>query len=71
MPTIGRSLFSVKTATWNGIASIFVLENPRLKAFGVTLPLRGEQDDLYLFVRDLSADANGATEWAMDAVSNA
>ena len=58
------------TATWKGIVSIFARENPRLEAFGVTLPLRGEQDDLYSFVLDLSADANGATELAMNAVSN-
>ena len=37
----------------------------------VTLLLRGEQDDLYSFVLDLSADAYGATELAMNAVSNA
>ena len=71
VPTIGRHLFSVKTATRNGIVSIFDRENLRLEAFGVTLPLRGEQDDLYLFVLDLSADAYGATELAMNAVSNA
>ena len=71
VPTIGRNLFSVKTATRNGIISMFASENPRLEAFGVTLPLRGEQDDLYLFVLDLSADTYGATELAMNAVSNA
>ena len=60
----------MKTATRNGIVSIFDRENSRLEAFGVTLPLRGEQDDLYLFVLDLSADAYGATELAMNAVSN-
>ena len=53
------------------MVSIFDRENPRLEAFGVTLPLRGEQDDLYSFVLDLSADAYGATELAMNAVSNA
>ena len=71
VPTIGQNLFSVKTATRNGIVSIFDRGNPRLEAFGVTLPLRGEQDDLYSFVLDLSADAYGATELAMNAVSNA
>ena len=68
---IGRNLFSVKTAIRNGIVSIFNRENPRLEAVGVTLPLRGEQDDLYSFVLDLSADAYGATELAMNTVSNA
>ncbi|CAN0474920.1 unnamed protein product, partial [Ascophyllum nodosum] len=70
IPTIGRNLFSVKTATRNGIASIFDRENPRLEAFGVTFPLRGELDDLYSFVLDLSIDAYGATELVMNAVSN-
>ena len=71
MPTIGRNLFSVKTAIRNGIVSIVDSENPRLEAFGVTLPLRGKQDDLYSFVPDLRADAYGATELTMNAVSNA
>ena len=70
-PTIRRNLLSVKTATRNGIVSLFGSDNPWLEAFGVTLPLRGEQDDLYSFVLDLSADAYGATELAMNAVSNA
>ena len=37
----------------------------------MTLPLRGEQDDLYSFMLDLSADTYGTTELAMNAVSNA
>ena len=71
VPTIERNLFSVKTATRNGIIFIFDCENPQLEAFGVALPLRGEQDYLYSFVPDLSADAYGATKLAMNAVSNA
>ena len=71
VPTIGRNLFSVKAATRNGIVSIFDRGNPRLEAFGVTLPLLGEQDNLYSFVLDLSAEASGTTELAMNAVSNA
>ena len=63
IPTIGRNLYSVKTATRNGIVSIFDREIPRLEAFGVTFPLRGEQDDLYSFVLDLSADAYVVTSW--------
>ena len=70
-PTIGRDLFSVKTATRSGIVSIFDRDNPWLEAFGVTLPLSGEQDGLCSLVLDLSADAFGATELAINAVSNA
>ena len=61
----------MKTATGNGIISIFDRDNPRREVFGVTLPLRGEQDDLYSFVLDLSADVFDATELAMNVVSNA
>ena len=61
----------MKTAIRNGTVSIFDRKNPRLEAFGVTLPLRGEKDDLYSFALDLSADAYGATELAVNAVSNA
>ena len=61
----------MKTAIRNCIVSIFHRENPRLEAFGVTLPLRGEQDDLYSFVLDLGADVYAATELATNAVSNA
>ena len=71
VPTIGRNLFSVKTATRNGTVSIFDHKNPRLAAFGMTLPLRREQDDSNSFVLDLSADAYGTAELAMNAVSNA
>ena len=44
---------------------------PSARGLGVTLPLRGEKDDLYLFVLDLSVNAYGTTELAMNAVSNA
>ena len=71
VPTIGRNLFSVKTATRNGIVLIFDRENPRLEAFGVTLPLSGEQDNLHTFVHDLGADSYGATKLATNAMSNA
>ena len=57
--------------TRNGIVSIFDHENPRLEAFGATLPLHGEQDDLYSFELNLSASVYGATELAMNVVSNA
>ena len=61
----------MKTTTRSGIVSIFGRENPRLEAFGITLLLRGEQDDLCSFVLDLSADAYGVTELAMNAVPHA
>ena len=70
VPTIGRNLLSVKTATRNGIVSIFDREDPRQEAFGVNLPLHGEQDDLYSFVLDLGEDAYDLTKLAMNAVSN-
>ena len=38
IPTVGRNLFSVKTALRNGIVSIFDREEPRLEDFGATLP---------------------------------
>ena len=57
--------------TRNGIVFIFDRANPRLEAIGVTLPLDEEEDDLYSFVLDVSADAHGATELAMNAASNA
>ena len=71
VPTIERNLFSMKTAIRNGIVSLFNRENHRLEAFGVILPLRGEQDDLYYFVLDVSVYTYGAIELAMNAVSNA
>ena len=61
----------MKTATRNGIVFIFDRESPRPEAFDVTLPLLGEQDDLYPFVLDLSANTYGVTELAMNAESNA
>ena len=61
----------MKTAIRNSIISIFDRENPRLEAFGVTLPLRGEQYNLYSFVLDLSADAYGTIELAMNGMYNA
>ena len=64
---VGHNLFSVKTATRNGIVSISDRENSRLETFGVSLPLRGKQDDLCSFVLDLSVDAYGAIELAMNA----
>ena len=56
VPGIGRNLFSVMTADKKGIAPIFDYKNPRLEGFNVTVPLRSESGDLYLFVLDLSVD---------------
>ena len=58
---IGCKLSSVETAPRNGIIFTLDRENPRMKAFGVTLPLGGEHDDLCSFVCDLSADGYGCS----------
>ena len=55
VPGIGRNLFSVKTGARKGIVSIDV-NKPRLGAGNITVPLRGENDDLYSFKLDLSTD---------------
>ena len=46
---IGRNLFLVKTAARKGVVSIFDANKPRLEASDITVPLRGEIDDLYSF----------------------
>ena len=51
--------------------TIFDKEEPRLEEFNVTVPLRSESGDLYLFVLDLSVNRYGAKELAMKAVANA
>ena len=66
---IGRSLFSVISATKKGVVSIFVSGNPRLELSGITVPLRAE-DGLYSLVFDLSADSHGGMELAMNAMTN-
>ena len=72
VPGIGSNLLSVMTAAKKGIVIIFDNENPRLKEFNVTVPLRSEGGDLYSFVLDLSVDRyNSAKELAMNAVANA
>ena len=68
VPGIGRNLFSVKTAATKGIVSIFVANKPRLEAGDITVPLRGEKDDLYSFKLDFSY---AGKELAMNAVANA
>ena len=71
VPGIGRNLFSVMTAAKKGIATIFDYENPKLEGFNVTVPLRSESGDLYLFVLNLRADRYGIKELAINAVTNA
>ena len=71
VPGIGRDLFSVKTAARKGIVLIFDVIKPRLEAGGITVSLRGENDDLYSFKLDLSADGYAGKELAMNAVTTA
>ena len=61
VPGMGHNLFSVITAAKKGIVAIFGHENSRLEEGNVTVPLRSESGDLYLFVLDLSADGYSAT----------
>ena len=71
VPGLGRNLFSVITAAKRGIVAIFGDENSRLEEVNVTVPLRSESGDLYLFVLDLSADGYSVEELATNAVANA
>ena len=71
VPGIGRSLFSVKSATTKGVVFIFDLDNPRLELSDITIPLRAEDDDLYSLVFDLRADSHGGKELAINAMANA
>ena len=71
VPGIGRSLLSVMTVTKTDIMTIFDYENPRLKGIDITVPLKIENGDRYLFVLDLSADGCGAKELEMSAIANA
>ena len=48
--SIGRNLFSVKSATKKDVVSIFDFDNPRLALSGITVPLRAEDDGLYSLV---------------------
>ena len=59
------------TEAKKGIVAIFGNENSRLEEVNVTVPLRSESGDLYLFVLDLSADGYSAKELATNAVANA
>ena len=71
VPGIGRNLFSVKSATKKGVASIFDFDNPRRELSVITVPLRAEDDDLYSLVFDISADSHGGKELALNAMTNA
>ena len=68
---MGRNLFSVITVAKKGIVAIFGHETSRLEEVNVTVPLRSESGDLYLFVIDLSADGYSVKELATNAVANA
>ena len=68
VPGIGRNLFSVKTAAKKGIVSIFDVNNPRLEASD-TVPFHGEDDGLYSFKLDLSADGYVGKKLAINAVT--
>ena len=69
VPGIGRSLFSVMVAAKKSIATIFDYEKSKLEGFNVTVPLRSESGDLYLFVPDLIVDRYGTKDLAMNAVA--
>ena len=71
VPDIGCNLFSVKSATKKGVVSIFGFDNPGLELSSITVPFRGEDDDLYSLVFDLSADIHGGKELTMKAMSDA
>ena len=71
VPGMGRNMFTAITAAKKGIVVIFSHENSRLEKVNVTVPLRSESDDLYLFVLDLSADGYSVKELATNAVANA
>ena len=71
MPGSGRNIFSVKPTTRKGVVSISDFDNPRLELFGITVPLRAEDDDLYSSMFDLSADSHGGKGLAMNAITNA
>ena len=71
VPGIGRNHFLAKTAATEGIASTFDVNQPRLEAGDVAVPLRGENDDLYSCKLDLSADGYAEKDLAMNAVAKA
>ena len=71
VPGIECNIFSLKTAARKGIVSIFDVNKPRLEAWDITVPFRGENDDLYSFKLHLSADGYAGKELAINAVTNA
>ena len=54
-----------------GVVSIFDVNKPMLEAGDITVPLRGEDDNLYSLKLDLGANGYGGKELAMNAVANA
>ena len=71
MPGIGRNLLSIKSATREGVVSIFDLDNPRLVLSGITAPLCEKDDDRYSLVFDLSAGSHEGKKLAMSEMANA
>ena len=71
VPGNDRNLFSEKTAATKVIVSSFDANKLRLEAGEITVPLRGEKDDLYSFKLDFSANGYAGKELAMNAVANA
>ena len=71
MPSIGRNLFFVKSATKGGVVSLFDFNSPRLELSGIIVPLCAEDDDLYSLVFDLYVDSHGGKELPMNAMTNA
>ena len=71
VPGIERNLFSVKSATKKDVVSICDFDNPRQELSGIIVPLRVEDDDLYVLVFDLNADSHGGKKLAMNAMTNA
>ena len=49
VPGIGRNLFSMMTAAKKGIVTTFDYKNIRLEGFIVTISLRSESGEFYLF----------------------
>ena len=68
---LGGFIFSVKTAARKRIVSSFEVNNSRLEASDITVPLSGENNEPYSFKIDLSSDGYAGKERAMNAVINA
>ena len=67
---IPRPIWRKSFARSKGIASSSDIESPRLEDHSITTPLRIRGNGLSSFVLNLSADDYGATELAMNTVTN-